>query len=103
MRDELIPTSNDKLVCPEVGAWTEDKHRLVSLYATLFSQGMKAKWGKRGYVELYAGAGYSRIRGTGKIIPGSPLRALAAEHPFDKYVFYEEIPRNLDALKTRVT
>jgi three-Cys-motif partner protein len=102
MMDELVPTSNDKLACPEVGAWAEDKHRLVSLYATLFSKGMKAKWGKRVYVELYAGAGYSRIRGTAKIILGSPLRALAAEHPFDKYIFCEEIPRNLEALKTRV-
>jgi three-Cys-motif partner protein len=90
------------LACPEVGAWTEDKHRLVSLYSTLFSKGMKAKWGKRVYVELYAGAGYSRIRGTRKVILGSPLRALAAEQPFDKYVFCEEIPKNLEALKTRV-
>jgi len=100
--NELLQPSNANLVCPEVGAWTEDKHRLVSLYATLFSKGMKAKWGKRVYAELYAGAGYSRIRGKRKIIPGSPLRALAAEHPFDKYVFCEEIPENLAALKTRV-
>jgi three-Cys-motif partner protein len=100
--DELLQPSNDKLACPEVGAWTEDKHRLVSLYSTLFSKGMKAKWGKRVYVELYAGAGYSRIRGTRKVILGSPLRALAAEQPFDKYVFCEEIPKNLEALKTRV-
>jgi three-Cys-motif partner protein len=100
--DELLQPSNDKLACPEVGAWTEDKHRLVSLYSTLFSKGMKAKWGTRVYVELYAGAGYSRIRGTRKVILGSPLRALAAEQPFDKYVFCEEIPKNLEALKTRV-
>jgi three-Cys-motif partner protein len=100
--DELLQPSSDKLVCPEVGAWTEDKHRIVSLYSTLFSKGMKAKWGKRVYVELYAGAGYSRIRGTRKTILGSPLRALAAEHPFDKYVFCEEIPKNLEALEIRV-
>jgi three-Cys-motif partner protein len=92
----------DGLALPEVGAWTEDKHRLVSVYAAMFSKGMKKKWGKRVYVELYAGAGYSRIRGTQKIILGSPLRALAAEEPFDKYVFCEAIPKNLDALKMRV-
>lgn len=92
----------DGLALPDVGAWTEDKHRLVSLYAALFSKGMKKKWGKRVYVELYAGAGYSRIRGTQRIILGSPLRALAAEQSFDKYVFCEAIPANLEALKTRV-
>lgn len=68
----------------------------------LFSNGMKNKWGKRVYLELYAGAGYSRIRGTQKLILGSPLRALSAEQPFDKYIFCEAIPKNVDALKTRV-
>ena len=63
---------------------------------------MKAKWGKRAYVELYAGAAYSRIRGTQKIILGSPLQAVAVEHPFDKYIFCEAISENLEALKIRV-
>jgi three-Cys-motif partner protein len=63
---------------------------------------MKEKWDRRVYVEMYAGAGYARIRSTSKVIPGSPLRALALKHPFDKYVFCEEAPDNLAALKTRV-
>jgi len=37
---------------------------------------MKAKWGKRAYVELSAGAAYSRIRGTQKIILGSRFKPL---------------------------
>jgi len=73
MTNEIAQPSDDSLVCPEVGSWTEDKHRVVSLYTTMFSKGMKAKWDKRAYVELYGGAGYSRIRGTQKIILGSPL------------------------------
>jgi three-Cys-motif partner protein len=99
--DELQPVI-DGLTLPEVGSWTEDKHRLVSLYATLFSKGMKKKWGKRIYVELHAGAGYSRVRGTQRIILGSPLRALAAEQPFDKYIFCEASSKNLEALRARV-
>jgi hypothetical protein len=59
---ELLP--NDGLPCREVGRWTEVKHRLVSLYATLFSSGMKSKWQNRTYIELYAGAGYHKIEGT---------------------------------------
>jgi three-Cys-motif partner protein len=99
--DELQPIV-DNFVLPEVGSWKEEKHRLVSLYAALFSKGMKKKWGKRIYVELHARAGYSRIRGTQKVILGSPLRALAAEQPFDKYVFCESLPKNMEALKSRV-
>lgn len=91
----------DGLVCPEVGGWTEEKHRHVLLYSTLFSSGMKDKWETRTYVELYAGAGYSRIRGSSRIICGSPLLALTVNDPFDKYVFCEEDPEKLDALKTR--
>lgn len=92
---------DDGLTAPEVGTWAEEKHRRVSLYSTLFSSGMKKKWSKRIYIELYAGAGYSRIRDTPRLILGSPLRALTLEVPFDKYVFCEENRENLDALKTR--
>jgi three-Cys-motif partner protein len=72
------------------------------LYAKLFSSGMKEKWRRRVYVELHAGAGHSRIRGTSQVIAGSPLRALTLEHPFDEYVFCEDDPKNLKALKARV-
>lgn len=101
-KDHEIRPIDDGRVCPEVGSWTEEKHRLVSLYATLFSSGMKEKWDKRVYVELYAGAGYSKIRRSPKLIVGSPLLALGVKHPFDKYIFCEEERQNLDALRFRV-
>jgi len=93
--------TDDGLTCPEVGPWTQLKHRLVSFYAELFSTGMKHKWDRRSYVELYAGAGYARIRNTNKLILGSPLLALKVKDPFDKYIFCEEKPSNLEALKVR--
>ena len=74
--DETVLVSADGLPAPEVGPWAETKHNVVSYYARLFSTGMKRKWKKRIYIELYAGAGYSKIRGSSKIIMGSPLRAL---------------------------
>lgn len=86
----------------EVGAWVEDKHRLVSLYETLFSTGMKRKWDMRVYVDLYSGPGMVRIRGTRKFLWGSPLLALQVTHPFDKYIFCESNATALDALKLRV-
>ena len=100
--DELVLVQDDGLACSEVGGWTEEKHRLVSLYSTLFSSGMKDKWGKRVYIELYAGPGHSKIRDTSRIIAGSPIRALTVRDPFDKYIFCEESPTYLEALKVRV-
>lgn len=93
----------DGLPHSEAGAWTEEKHSLVSYYARLFSTGMKDKWHERIYIELYAGPGHSKIRGTSKVIAGSPLQALALPDQFDKYVFCEEDSSHLDALKARVT
>jgi three-Cys-motif partner protein len=63
---------------------------------------MKDKWNRRIYIDLYAGAGYNKIRGTSRVILGSPIRALTLEHPFDKYVFCEQDSENLEALKIRV-
>ena len=96
----IVP--DDGLPCTEVGSWTETKHDYVSYYARLFSSGMKRKWDTRVYVELYAGAGFSKIRDTSRIIMGSPLRALLLPDAFDKFVFCEEDPEKLAALKSRV-
>ncbi|MGA7293695.1 MAG: hypothetical protein WBW85_14260 [Terriglobales bacterium] len=56
---------DDGLFYSEVGKQSEEKHNLVSLYAKLFSTRMKEKWDERVYIELYAGAGYSKIRDIG--------------------------------------
>jgi three-Cys-motif partner protein len=75
---------------------------LIALYAELFSTGMKHKWGQRVYIDLYAGAGYSRIEGTRRFLKGSPLIALTVPNPFDKYIFCEEREDLLAGLKARV-
>lgn len=99
--DETVTARDDNMTCPEVGQWAETKHNLVSYYARLFSSGMKKKWHKRIYIELYAGAGHSRIRDTSRIIMGSPLRALLLPDPFDKYIFCEQDPDAIKALELR--
>lgn len=86
----------------DVGDWTPDKSALVRLYCQLFSSGMKDKWPQRTYIDLYAGAGLSRIKGSGKILFGSPLIALSVDVPFDKYVFCEEDSMKLKDLEARV-
>lgn len=92
---------DDGLFCPEVGPWAETKYRLFALYAELFATGMKNKWDKRVYIDLYAGAGYSRIQGTATILKSSPLLALTVHEPFDTYIFCERDAETMDALKRR--
>jgi three-Cys-motif partner protein len=100
---ELLPRPEpDELLTPEVGSWADDKYAIVSLYNTLFSSGMKNKWGQRVYIDLYSGAGVVTVRGTDRRIFGSPLLALQVKDPFDKYIFCEEDPARLAALKERV-
>jgi three-Cys-motif partner protein len=91
----------DGLICNDVGVWTEEKHRLVAYYAALFSAAMKDKWKQRVYIELYAGAGFSQVRDTNRIILGSPLQALVLKTPFDKYIFCEQDDQKLEALQAR--
>lgn len=98
-----MDVSDDGLLCPEVGSWAAEKHGLVSMYAKLFSTGMKNKWKSRVYIELYAGAGLYRIRDSTRIIAGSPITALHLDNPFDKYIFCEKRPEELEALKARAS
>jgi three-Cys-motif partner protein len=92
---------DDGLPAPDVGRWAEIKYRLVHLYALLFSTGMKDKWDQRLYIDLYAGAGYSKVRGTERILAGSPILALTVPHLFDRYIFCEANPELLNALQIR--
>jgi three-Cys-motif partner protein len=98
-RIHAVGMEDDGLVCNDVGLWTEAKHRLVAYYAALFSASMKDRWQQRVYIELYAGAGYSRIRDTERVIAGSPIQALTLKVPFDKYIFCEKDGDKLEALK----
>src|SRR6266404_243147 len=95
-RDDGLYYQND------VGPWVEDKHRLVALYQALFSTGMKNKWEKRIYIDLFSGPGLVRVRGNGKFLWSSPLLALQVKDPFDRYIFCDSDRNALDALRVRV-
>src|SRR5262245_21539932 len=99
---ENLRVDDEGLLTPVVGGWAETKYRLLALYDELFSTGMKNKWDQRDYIDLYAGAGYSRIQGSGKFLKGSPIIALTVIDPFDKYIFCEGREDLSDALKARV-
>jgi three-Cys-motif partner protein len=98
---EKFMVEEDGLICPTVGKWAEDKYRLLFLYDELFASGMKYKWDRRVYIDLYAAAGYSKIQDTETILKSSPLLALSVSAPFDKYIFCEEKADLLEALEIR--
>ena len=80
---------DDGLIIPDVGLWSLKKYELVKNYARIFSTSMKNKWDCRVYIDLYAGAGYSKIRDNSKIVQASPLLAIDIPDRFDKYIFCE--------------
>jgi three-Cys-motif partner protein len=98
-----LKATDDGLHMPTIGRWGCDKYRLVQLYAELFTASMKRQWNERVYIDLFSGAGLSRVDQTGEIYKGSPLIALSLKNPFTRYVLCEEDPECLVALRTRVS
>lgn len=92
---------DDGLLFPEVGPWSEDKHRKVAYYASVFATAMK-KVDCLVFLDLFAGAGKAKIKDTEKIIVGSPLLALGLENPFSRYLFCELVSTNAEALRARI-
>lgn len=103
MTDQFPPPSKDDgLPCSQVGPWAEDKYKLVSLYDSLFSTGMKEAWDSRVYIDLFSGPGVASVQGSVKFLWGSPILALSVKDKFDKYIFCDRSGVYLDALKNRV-
>jgi three-Cys-motif partner protein len=94
---------DDGLMTAEVGRWSLEKYRLLALYDTLFAKGMRYRWDVRVYLDLFCGPGRARLRGTPYVIETSPLIALRVPDPFDIYIFCDENPQAIDALRRRVT
>jgi len=92
---------DDGLPTPEIGGWGENKYRLVSMYAALFARSMRNKWDALVYLDLFAGSGRSRIRGTQRVVLASPLLVLGMAETFQKYIFCESNKSYVDALAKR--
>jgi len=99
---EPLPSlDNDGLPAPEIGGWGEEKYRHVQLYSSLFARSMRCKWDALFYLDLFAGSGRSRIRGTARIVNASPLLILGLPEAYDKYIFCEQNTDFAKALEAR--
>ncbi len=97
-----LQASDDGLLTPEVGPWSDKKYRLIHNYAEMFATGMKHKWDCRVYIDLFAGAGKAKIKGSQRIVNASPLLALSVKDRFDRYIFCELEADLIDALLQRI-
>ena len=87
---------------PDVRSWSLEKYKLVGSYCDIFTNGMKGRWDQLVYIDLFAGAGYSKIIESGKIYLSSALIAMSIPIPFSKYILCEEDSARFQALKARV-
>lgn len=96
----------DGLPVSEAGVWTLDKHERLRKYVDS-AHGARRKFDHRSYVDLYCGAGRTRIRETGQIVDGSPLVAWEAGRrhgdQFTDFLLGDANAEYLEAARTRLT
>lgn len=96
-----LKSEDDGLPMRTSGTWAEQKLDYLARYIDVFETSMRGKWSGRNYIDLMAGPGKNRVRGSRKIFLGSPLIALTTQHPFSGYFFVDLDSNNIDALRTR--
>lgn len=97
-----IETKPDGLFTPTVREWSLEKYKLVGSYCDIFTNGMKYKWNQLVYVDLFAGAGYAKIKESNKTYLNSALLAMSIPTPFSKYILCEQDEERFEALSERV-
>src|SRR5439155_25646043 len=80
----------------------------VEKYASAFMKAMgpkrkAGKWSELVYLDLLAGPGRGIDRDSDAEFDGSPLRALKITPPFDRLAFADLSPRNIEALRRRIS
>jgi three-Cys-motif partner protein len=99
---ELPPPKDDGLYTPTVGRQSSDKHYFLMRYIDIFTTAMTGKWKGLHYIDLFAGAGIERLRGSEELHWGSPMIAANAPKPFDGLHLCELDPQKHNALERRV-
>ncbi len=100
---EIPRLTDDGLWAPSIKAHSLKKYQAISYYLKIFSTSMKDKWDNRVYIDLFSGAGRSKVEEEGTFVPGSPLLALDVDDRFDKYIFCEKEPDLCDVLTKRAS
>lgn len=86
---------------PKIKEHSLEKLDLHNRYAEIFAGGMRKQWANLVYVGLYSGSGAAEVEGTGQVVMTSGLSVLTQDVPFDRYVFVDEDPDCVEALRDR--
>jgi three-Cys-motif partner protein len=99
----LIEVEKDDQLIAEARLWSLEKYRLFGCFCDIFTRGIHNIWNQLVYIDLFAGAGYAKIRETGKIYKSSSLIALSLPVPFTKYILCEKDEERFAALSKRIS
>jgi three-Cys-motif partner protein len=95
---------DDGYKIPEVGIWAKEKYGLVQTYCSMFTGSMKPpKWQFLVYLDLFAGAGYAKIKETAEIVATSALLAIDIPRCFNRYIFCDIDCDSTTALQKRIS
>ena len=94
-----IPSEDDGLPVRCVGAWSSNKHYYIERYIDIFNSGMGKKFATLNYIDLFAGPGKCRTKGTRELTDGSPM--IAARFGFSGYFLVDMNPDAIAALQKR--
>ncbi|MEX0750976.1 MAG: three-Cys-motif partner protein TcmP [Dehalococcoidia bacterium] len=97
-----LSVGDDGLPVRDDGEWAEEKLYYIERYIQIFTTGMKSKWPRRVYIDLFTGPGRSRVRGTTQEFEGSPLRAAKAKYAFTNLFLNDADPAVTAALGARI-
>lgn len=92
---------SDGRVVDTVREYALTKHERHRLFCDMFTVAMRPHWDQLCYVGLCSGSGRARLAGTQELVETSPLAALRAKTPFDRYVFCDSEAERLAALEER--
>lgn len=98
--EELRSIGSDGLAVRVSGDWIRRKHHFLDRYCAITATGMKNRFRERIFLDVMAGPGICKLKGSGEELAGSPL--IAMKHDFTKFVFVESDPILASALKQRI-
>lgn len=98
----LRKDSQDGFAIAEVEEWQRAKQSLIDIYLKANANRIDLRNKNKLYIDIGCGPGFSKSTdGLGPFV-GSPLRSLALEENFSRYIFIDQNPEYLRSLDVRV-
>jgi three-Cys-motif partner protein len=97
-----VAPEDDGFRIPEVGPWAKRKYHFLGRYLSAFTIAMREKWPQIHYIDLFCGAGFARIKGTGELVLASPFLAAETPHAFTMMHLCDAESENVRALEHRL-